>query len=222
MVVAFEQEIDELKRRLLAEGALVEDAIAKAVYALVKKDEPLAQNVLRTRNEIDRNEVEIEEECMRILTLHNPVATDLRFVIAVLKINEDLERMGDLAAKIAKRTVLLIHQSSIDVTFDLQRMAKSAQTMVKRCLDAFVNQDAELANQVCREDAEVDEMRQAFTKIIIDDIRERPAQTETLLELSSVVRHLERLGDMAKNVAREVIYLVEGEIPAAHRLENED
>ncbi len=222
MVAAFEQDIDELKRRLLSEGAMVEDAIAKAVFALMKKDESLAKNVLQSHDEVDRAELQIEEECLRVLTLHNPVAMDLRFVITVLKTNEDLERMGDLAAKIARRTLILIQQPDIDITFDLEGMAKRAQLMVKRCLDAFVNNDVNLAKQVCRDDAEVDSMRKAFSKIIIDDIRQDPSHTEPLLELSSVVRHLERLGDMAKNVAREVIYMVEGEIVSSHSLENAD
>lgn len=216
MVAAFEQEIEELKRRLLAEGAMVEDAIAKAVFALIKKDEALATSVMNAHAEVDRAEMMIEEECLRIQTLHNPVATDLRFVITVLKTNEDLERMGDLAAKIARRTLILIKQPEIEITFDLEGMAKRAQLMVKRCLDAFVNNDVELAKQVSRDDVEVDSMRKAFSKIIIDDIRESPNRTEPLLELSSVVRHLERLGDMAKNVAREVVYMVEGEILPPH------
>ncbi|MBI1387547.1 MAG: phosphate signaling complex protein PhoU [bacterium] len=212
MAVAFEQEIDELKRRLLSEGAMVEDSIAKAIVSLIKKDERLAESVMKNSEDVSRAELQIEEECLRILTLHNPVAKDLRLVIAALKINEDLERMGDLARKIAKRTLVTIHHPAYALPIDLERMAKHAQTMVKHCLDAFVNHDAGAARQVVVEDGELDEMRRTYTKSIIDEIRRTPAHTDTLLEISSIVRHLERLGDMSKNVAREVVYLVEGEI----------
>ena len=157
-------------------------------------------------------EVEVEEECLKVLALYQPVATDLRFVVATLKINNDLERMGDLAKNIAKRVAYIAKADPIDVPIDFRGMAAQAQQMVKESLDALVNADANLARKVRIEDDGVDDARQRIRQQVLQGIRRSPEKTEYLLKLNSVSKHLERLADMATNVAEDVIYMVEGEI----------
>ncbi len=151
------RQIDALKQKILFVGTLVEEAIAKAISALINRDAVMAKKVIADDAEIDRMEVDVEEECLKILALYQPVAADLRFVVAVLKINNDLERMGDLAKNIAKRVVFLPSAERIDLPVDFRGMATQAQHMVKQSLDALVNADAALARQVRDDDDEVDE-----------------------------------------------------------------
>jgi len=212
MTVVFENEMVTLKKLILAEGALVEKAIYRGIKALLERDNNLAETVIRADLEIDRMEIEVEEECLRILALHHPVAADLRFVVAVLKINNDLERMGDLAANIAKRAYFLSARAPIEVELDFPGMAAKAQSMVKRSIDALVNRNADLARQVCADDDELDAFRREAHRSIPSEIGVIPDQADCYLEYLSVTRHLERLGDMATNVAEDVIYMVEGDI----------
>ncbi len=197
----------------------MEEAIAKAIAALINRDAVLAKKVMDADNDIDRMEVDVEEECLKILALYQPVATDLRFVVAVLKINNDLERMGDLAQNIAKRVVYLSKADPMDLPIDFRSMAAKSQTMVKQSLDALVNADTMLARQVRGEDDEVDRARQHIRDQIMEAIRKHPGRVEYLLKLNSVSKHLERLADMATNVAEDVIYMVEGEIVRHQHLE---
>jgi phosphate transport system protein len=207
-----QRQIDQLKQKILFVGSMVESAIANAVSALVERDENLAAKVLEEDAEIDRMEVDVEEDCLKILALYQPVAVDLRFVVAVLKINNDLERMGDLAKNIAKRVLYLARVDRVDVPVDFRTMAVRAQDMVKRSLDALVTADSSLAHRVRQDDDELDGMRRMIHEKIRAAVRQCPEQTETLLKLYSVAKHLERLGDMATNVAEDVIYMVEGDI----------
>jgi phosphate transport system protein len=207
-----QRQIEQLKQKILFVGSMVEGAIANAVAALVHRDEAIARKVLEEDAEIDRMEVDVEEDCLKILALYQPVAVDLRFVVAVLKINNDLERMGDLAKNIAKRVLFLSRVDRVDVPVDFRGMAIRAQDMVKRSLDALVGADSSLAHRVRQDDDELDNMRRAIHEKIRAAIRARPDQTETLMKLYSVAKHLERLGDMATNVAEDVIYMVEGDI----------
>jgi phosphate transport system protein len=197
---------------------MVEAAIANAIAALVTRDEAIARKVLEEDAEIDRMEVDVEEDCLKILALYQPVAVDLRFVVAVLKINNDLERMGDLAKNIAKRVLYLSRVDRVDVPVDFRAMAVRAQDMVKRSLDALVSADSSLAHRVRQDDDELDDMRRVIHEKIRGSIRAKPEQTETLMKLYSVAKHLERLGDMATNVAEDVIYMVEGDI-VRHQVE---
>ena len=206
------RQIDGLKQKILYVGTLVEEAIAKAISALINRDALMAKKVIENDSIIDRMEVEVEEECLKILALYQPVAADLRFVVAVLKINNDLERMGDLARNIAKRVTYLAKAEPMDLPVDFRGMAQQAQHMVKQSLDALVNADAALARQVRDEDDAVDESRQRIRQQILNAIRRNPERTEYLLKFNSVSKHLERLADMATNVAEDVIYMVEGEI----------
>ena len=207
-----ERQIEQLKDRILRVGTLVEEAISKSITALINRDIHIAQRVMASDEEIDRMEVEVEEECLKILALYQPVAADLRFVVAVLKINNDLERMGDLAKNIAKRVAQLTAGEPCDLPPEIRTMAMQAQDMVKECLDAVVKGDPLLARQVREEDDAVDEARQKIRRRIIQGIKENPDKVETLLRINSVSKHIERIADMATNIAEDVIYMVQGEI----------
>ncbi|MCG3178132.1 MAG: Phosphate-specific transport system accessory protein PhoU [Phycisphaerae bacterium] len=206
------REIEGLKRRILTVGAMVEQAIAQAISALARNDAALSRSVIEHDSEVDRMEIEVEEECLKILALYQPVAGDLRFVIAVLKMNNDLERMADLAVNIATRALRLGKLGEIRPPGDLPEMAQKAKGMVKKSLDALVQSDTTLAREVCDADDILDAMRSDFHTRIMEQIREHPEQVESLLNLHAVTRHLERLGDMATNVAEDVIYMVDGDI----------
>jgi len=207
-----ERQIENLKERILRVGTMVEEAISKSITALLNRDVPLALRVMANDEEIDRMEVEVEEECLKILALYQPVAADLRFVVAVLKINNDLERMGDLARNIAKRVAQLATGPTVDLPPEIRTMAMLSQDMVKQCLDAVVNADPTLARQVREEDDAVDEARQQIRRRILQGIKAHPEQLENLLRINSVSKHIERIADMATNVAEDVIYMVEGDI----------
>ena len=207
-----ERQIDQLKERILHVGTLVEEAISKSITALINRDASLAQRVMASDEEIDRLEVEVEEECLKILALYQPVAADLRFVVAVLKINNDLERMGDLAKNIAKRVSQLAAGRPCPLPPEIHTMAMQTQEMVKQSLDAVVNADPALARQVREEDDAVDAARQKIRRRVMQTLQEGTDDVESLLRMNSVSKHIERIADMATNVAEDVIYMVEGEI----------
>ncbi|MDA0254531.1 MAG: phosphate signaling complex protein PhoU [Planctomycetota bacterium] len=212
-----ERQIESLKERILRVGTMVEEAISKSITALINRDVNLAQRVMANDEEIDRMEVEVEEECLKILALYQPVAADLRFVVAVLKINNDLERMGDLAKNIAKRVAQLAGRE-IELPAEIRSMAMQAQEMVKQCLDAVVRGDPALARQVREEDDVVDEGRQRIQRQVMAGIKADPENAESLLRINSVSKHIERIADMATNIAEDVVYMVEGDI-VRHRAE---
>ena len=207
-----EHQIAQLKNSILRFGTIVEEAISLSNTALFKQDVALAKKVLENDSEIDRLEVELEEECLKVLALYQPVAADLRFVVAVLKINNDLERIGDLAGNIAKIVSQLTTTGPLKLPEEISIMAKQAEEMVKNSLDAVVKADPDLARQVRREDDVVDAGRQAVRELVIQRIRKNPEKVESLLQINSVSKHLERIADMATNIAEDVIYMVEGEI----------
>jgi phosphate transport system protein len=162
--------------------------------------------------EIDNWEVNLEEECLKVLALHQPVAIDLRVLITVLKINNDLERIGDLASDIAERANSLAMKPEIASPFDFITMAKQARTMLKKSLDAFIHLDDNLAREVCQADDAVDEIHADMFVKLGHALRERPDKIEELLEYMSISRYLERIGDHATNIAEDVMYLCKGEI----------
>jgi phosphate transport system protein len=207
-----ERQIDQLKQRVLIIGTLVEEAISKAITALINRDVPLAQRVIESDAEIDRMEVEVEEECLKILALYQPVAADLRYVVAALKMNNDLERMGDLAKNIAKRVGQLAQGDQADLPPQIRPMAIKTQEMVKQCLEAVINADPALARYVREQDDIVDNARQEIRDQVLEGIKANPENTDNLLRINAVSKHFERLADMATNVAEDVIYMVEGDI----------
>jgi phosphate transport system protein len=206
------RQIDLLKEKIVSVGALVDAAISEAVNAFSSGDATAARRVVERDRQIDRLEIEVEEECLKILALYQPAAGDLRFVIAVLKINNDLERTGDLAANIAKRVLFLVENPAPNVDVDFRAMAARAQSMVKDSLEALVQADIDLAYEVRRSDDILDDMRRQLHQQIRSAVRRMPEQTEPLLKLYAVAKHLERIGDMATSIAADVIYMVNGDI----------
>ena len=219
MSVHLQKEIENLKKNVLSLGADVEENVHKAVQSLRKRDSGLAEEIIAADYYIDRREVDLEEECLKILALHQPVAIDLRFVIAVLKINNDLERIGDLAVNIAERAVFLTSEPPIDIPFDFPGMSEKTKIMLKNSLDALVNMDAKLARAVCAADDEVDAINRKMYGQVQDGIRKNLEQIESLIHYLGVARHLERIADHATNIAEDVIYMVDGEI-ARHKTED--
>jgi phosphate transport system protein len=214
-----QRQIELLKQKILEVGGLVEEAIANAISAMLNRDGKLAQRVIGDDTAIDQMEVEVEEDCLKILALYQPVAADLRFVVAILKINNDLERIGDLARNIAKRVNYLSKSDPIELPFSLRDMTTKVQAMVRMSLDALVNGDVGLARQVREEDDAVDNERKKIADHIITLIKKMPERVEYLLKLNSVSKHLERIADMATNIAEDVMYMVEGEI-VRHKLKD--
>jgi phosphate transport system protein len=183
-----------------------------AAEAVENKDAEAAQRIIKTDYEIDEMEVEIEEECLKVLALHQPVAIDLRFLIAVIKINNDLERIGDQAVNIAQRVSVLAKRNDKDFDFDYAQMAEKAETMLRMSLDALVNLDEDLASKVVTMDDEVDQIQKDAYDRIKTAMIENTDKIGYMINLLLISRHLERLADHATNIAEEVIYLVEGEI----------
>lgn len=192
-------------------GAMVEESINKAITALVDRREELAAEVIGTDCLIDQHELLIEEECLKLLALHNLVATDLRFVVTVMKVGNDLERMGDLSENIAERASFLARHPPIAETQDLGRIADIVRTIVRRSLDALVALDTDLARQVCGADDEVDGLHRATFVQVQEIMRRDPATIARALQTLSCSRQLERIADLATNIAEDVVFLVEGE-----------
>ena len=207
-----DRQIGNLKEKIRRVGTVVEEAISKSISAVINRDVQLAQRVLASDDAIDRMEVEVEEECLKILALYQPVAADLRFVVAVLKINNDLERMGDLAKNIAKRVAQLEGAGPVELPPEIRTMAMQAEEMVRECLAAVIDADPVLARRIREQDDVVDQARQKVRKRILAGIKEHPENVEVLLRINSITKHIERIADMATNVAEDVIYMVEGDI----------
>lgn len=218
MSVHFQRELARLRKSVLSVGARVEDAIDKAISALLTRDLSLAQRVMEHDGEIDQMEIEVEEQCLKIFALYQPVAHDLRFLVAVLKMNNDLERMGDHAANIAKRARYLAQRDPQPWPPELETLAHNSRKMVKQCLDALVTGNADLAREVCRFDEVVDEQKRMMTRGIRAALQDSPEYTDVFLKMMDVPRHLERIADLATNIAEDVIYITEGTIHRHHHL----
>jgi len=214
-----EKELDKLKQRILTLGAMVEEHVRLAARAIDLRDSGLAEKIIRTDYEIDELEVEIEEECLKILALHQPVAVDLRFLSATIKINNDLERIGDEAVNVAERVMVIAKREHLDIPFDYSRMTEKTLTMLKMSLDALVKLDVDVAVKVCLLDDEVDAMKDEAYDVVKEAIRVNPNRVGYLINLLLISRHLERIADHATNIAEEVIYMVEGEIVRHGKLE---
>jgi phosphate transport system protein len=212
MPVHMHRELDKLKRKILSLSAFVEENLRRAVETLDSRDEAEARRVIEADIQVDELEVDIEEECLKLLALYQPVAIDLRFIISTIKINSDLERIGDLAVKIAERAAHLSRMKRVDTFFDFESMAEKARSMVRRAMDSLVNMDARLARQVCIDDDEVDVMNRRMLEQVKDAMRKRPDLVDPLVQILSTSRHLERVADHATNIAEDVIYMIEGEI----------
>jgi len=212
MTKHFRKELETIKKRILTLGSMVEELVHDSVKAVDRVDADLADQIIKKDNEIDETEVDIEEECLKVLALHQPVAVDLRFIIAVIKINNELERIGDQAVNIAQRVQVIAKRPKPPFWFDYSEMGEKAQKMLRMSLDALVNMDVDLAYRVITMDDEVDQIKSEAYDKIKQAIQELPERVGYYINLLLISRHLERLADHATNIAEEVIYLVEGEI----------
>jgi phosphate transport system protein len=212
MAKHFDRELEKLKKKILSLGALVEERVYLAIKAIESRDSDLAERIIRSDHEIDETEVEVEEECLKILALYQPVAVDLRFIVAVIKINNDLERIGDEAVNIAERIQSIAKYPNISFHFDYTEMAEIAAAMLKQSLDALVNLDIDTAFRVITLDDDVDDIQSTAYSQIKQAMRKHPEEMTYLINLYLISRHLERVADHATNIAEEVVYLIEGEI----------
>ncbi|HEY3250532.1 MAG TPA: phosphate signaling complex protein PhoU [Ignavibacteria bacterium] len=212
MLHYWQREIENLKKLVLSLGAIVEEQIHRAVLALERRDIALADEVFNRDNEVDSLEILVEEECLKILALYQPVAKELRFVVAVLKMNNDLERIGDLAANIARRARYLSKREKIDMIAEFSNVADKAQMMVKKSLDALVNTDVKLAREVIAADEEVDKLTKHMLKKTINAAEKQPERVKEYFSIRSISKNLERIADQATNIAEDVVYLCTGEI----------
>jgi phosphate transport system protein len=218
MAQHLQREIDKLKKEILGLGALVENSVQMAVRAIDDRNSTLAEKVVKADLEIDQAEVNLEENCLKILALHQPVAIDLRFIIAVLKINNDLERIGDLAVNIAERVRFITLQPSIKIPYDFQGLAEKTSWMLRSSLDSLVKLDTSIASQVCAADDVVDAINREMYDLVTSAIKAHPEHVDALIPYLSVSRYLERIADHATNISEDVIYMVDGVI-ARHRTE---
>ncbi|MEN9845306.1 MAG: PhoU-like phosphate uptake regulator [Pseudomonadota bacterium] len=220
MSIHLHKAIESLKKRILALGSLVEESVSKALIAAEQRDWALAQQVIDGDTTIDMLEVEVEEECLKILALHQPVATDLRFIVAVLKINNDLERIGDLACNIASRARKMAALSAPPKSrIDFQGAEGKVRTMLHKSLEALVNVDENLAKWVWAQDDQIDEINRSVHKQVIQALKESPNDVEGLILLLSVSRNLERIGDHSTNIAEDILYMIRGEIVRHSKVE---
>jgi len=212
MSVHLQREIERLKKQLLSLCALAEEQVELAVQALLDRDPEMAKRVEQRDAELDHREVEVEEECLKTLALHQPVASDLRLIVAALKINSDLERIGDLAVNIARKAATFASQGPMEIPFDLTGMWEKTQLMLRDSLDALVNLNPALATSVCARDNEVDRMKREIRHKAEEMMQRDAAKAPALLTLLAVSRNLERVADHATNIAEDVIYMAEGRI----------
>jgi phosphate transport system protein len=212
MTKRFQTELEKLKKLILSLGAMVEEKVRMAIKAIELKDADIAKKIIIDDFKIDEMEVDIEEECLKVLALHQPVAVDLRFIVAVIKINNDLERIGDEAVNIAERVKSLIKRKISSFYYDYSKMAQKAESMLKMSLDALVNLDIDLAFKVLTSDDEVDDIQKEVYQLTKQALRAHTDEEAFLINQYLISRHLERIADHATNIAEEVIYLIEGEI----------
>jgi phosphate transport system protein len=212
MTKHFIRELEKTKKMILSLGAMAEERVHLAIKAIRKKDATIARKIIQSDYELDEMEVDIEEECLKILALYQPVAIDLRFLIAMIKINNDLERIGDEAVNIAQRVGIIAKWDQPQTTFDYSLMAEKTEKMLKMSLDALVNMDTDIAFKVSIFDDEVDAIKDQVYDHVKNAIDSRVDRGGYLINLLLISRHLERIADHATNIAEEVIYMIEGEI----------
>jgi len=205
-----DQDLDRIKQNLLKMAGIVESMVAQATQSLLERDESLWKKVIETDHEVDSLEIEIDEACHIVLVRQQPAAVDLRFIVAVMKINSDLERIGDSAVNIAQSVEHLNQQPPLKPYIDLPHMSELVQTMVRQSLDAFVRRDAQLAIAVCGDDDAVDGLYKQLFRELLTYMIEDPKTVTRALHLLLIARNLERIADHATNIAEDVIYYVEG------------
>ena len=217
-MIHFREELDELQRQLLEMAGLVESAIHQSIDALVRRDEQDAKEVLWKEALINQKDIEIDEFATRLLALYQPMARDMRFLTAVIKMNVDLERMGDLAVNITQRALSLMHDAPVKPLVDIPRMASLAEGMVRSSLDALVQRDEALARNVLLSDDEVDRLRDAAYKELVAFMQEERTTIPRAVDLMFIAHNLERIADHATNIAEDVLFLMKG-IDVRHHAE---
>jgi len=215
----FVEELEQLKTKLLEMGSLVEASIQRSILAVTQKDRNAAEEVFRNETRVNAIEIEIDDFAINLLALHQPMAADLRLIVAALKINTDLERMGDLSVSIAERAMSLIEGPVIKPMIDIPHIAGLVQSMVRKALDAFVMRDADLARSVLASDDAVDSLRTACYHELISFMEQDPANIQQALNLLIVTRNLERIADHSTNIAEDVLFLVKG-VDVRHHAES--
>ncbi|MCX7966151.1 MAG: phosphate signaling complex protein PhoU [Syntrophorhabdaceae bacterium] len=209
---AFDAELKELKESLLYEGGLVENSIRGAIKALLERNSEISREVIKNDDIINAKEVEIDEFCLKLLALRQPAAKDLRFITTAIKINYDLERIGDMAVNICERVLELNQEPQLKPYIDLPRMAETVELMVKESLDAFVREDVELALKVTRDDEMVDQYLDQIFRELLTYMIENPKTISRATRILFIAKYLERIADHAVNIAELVIFMVEGKI----------
>lgn len=212
MTSLLHKELEHLEKQLLALTAIVEENVQLAFKALTDRDVPLAEKLIASDEIVNRKEVELEEECLKILALHQPVANDLRMIVAILKINSNLERIADQAVNISERAVEIARFEEVKCPLNLDGMAPKVIAMLEKSIDALINANQALAQDVLELDDEVDILHGRNYELFKDYIRSNPETIDTVLSYLTVSRHLERVADLATNIAEDVIYLNKGTI----------
>ena len=206
----YEEELKKLREEILYMGGLVEDQIQKAVKTLVDRDSDLAQIIIERDHEVNRLDVEIDDQCIKLLALHQPAGRDLRFITTGLKITTDLERIGDMAVNICERAIELNQEPQLKPYIDIPRMARISQRMIRESLDAFVREDTDLALKVCKDDDEVDQLNAQIFRETLTFMLENAQTISRATKIASVSKYLERIADHATNIAEMVIFMVKG------------
>jgi phosphate transport system protein len=213
MSLHLQRDLEKLKKEILKLGTMVESAINNAILALNNREMLYVDEVLRLEDHINEMEVKIEEDCLKILALHQPVAGDLRFIVVSLKVNNDLERMGDFAKNIAKRARELMQEEPISTLPEfVNELPNLVRTMVRNSLDALVKLDVSLAREVIAMDDKVDEINRAMYQEVTRVAKENASKTKVAISLLSTSRYMERIGDLSTNIAEDVIFMVEGRV----------
>ena len=208
----FEGELQTLQQLLLRMGGLVEQQIARAIESLVERDSDLARDVIERDREVNQLDILIDEECLKVIALHQPAAGDLRLVTTALKINTDLERIGDMAVNICERAIELNEEPTLKPYIDIPRMAKEAQAMVRTSLDSFVQRDTELAEQVIDQDDVVDALAHQLYRELLSYMAEDPKTISRATKILLISKYLERIADHATNIAEMVVFMVDGKM----------
>jgi len=215
----FEEEMQALKNRLLNMGALVEERVHDATNALIERRLDTAERIIASDQEINDLQIEIDERCLRLLALQQPMASDLRLITAAMKINADLERIGDQAVNIAEQAARILAHPPLKPIIDLPRMAEISERMTRESLDAFVRKDAKLARSILARDDEVDQLKDQVFRVLLTYMMADPGTIERALGLILISRHLERIADHATNIAEDVIFVVEAKDVRHHHEE---
>lgn len=218
----FEEELRALKQRLLTMGALVEERVHESIHSLIERRMEVAEKIIRSDHDVNDFHIEIDDRCLKLLALQQPIASDLRLITSAMKINADLERIGDQAVNIAENVIKLLPHPPLKPLIDIPRMADIAEKMTRDSLDSFVRRDADLARSVLTRDDEVDQLKDQVFRELLTYMMADPGTIQRALALILISRNLERIADHATNIAEDVIFLVEAKDVRHHHAPEED